>query len=285
MRTPIARSVLVVVALAVPASVAAHAAGRAPIDHPTGSTTVVIRVASGGGFVAPRTILGRLPAFTLYGDGTVIVPGAVPQISPGPAIAPLLRRHLPERQVQALLRSAQRAGLLAAGAIDYGDMGTIGVSDAPTTQLWLHAAGRRLVREAYALGIADGGTRMPPAQARARRALARFIDSLPDGLTGARDIPRGVAVYVAPFSGPAQPGARPIVWPLARDLATAGTSSQAGAGSRCISVRGSDARRLLARLRTANDQSRWIAPGRPGTAYALVARPLLPDEQDCASLT
>jgi hypothetical protein len=283
MRTLITRSLLAAAALAVPAS-AAQAARTAAIAHPTAPSAVVLQVESGGGFVAPQAMLGRLPSFTLYGDGTVIVPGAVPQISPGPAISPLLRRHLSERQVQALLRNAQRAGLLARGAISYGNMGTVGVSDAPTTTLQLHAAGRTIVRSAYALGMTAGSSRMPPAQARARRALARFIAGLPHGLAGAPYVPRRVAVYVTPSAAPAQPGSRPIVWPLASDLATAGRPSGAGSSYRCIAVRGGDTGRLLALVRTANDQSRWVSRGRSATAYALVFRPLLPDERSCASL-
>jgi hypothetical protein len=285
MRTLITRSLLVGAALVVPASAAAQAGRASPIAHPTAPAAVVLRVESGGGFVAPQATLGRLPSFTLYGDGSVLVPGAVTQISPGRAISPLLRSHLSEGQVQALLRRAQRAGLLARGAISYGTMGTVGIADAPTTTLHLNAAARRIVRSAYALGMTAGSSRMPPAQAKARRALARFIAGLPHGLAGARYVPRGVAVYVTPSSGPGQPGAKPIVWPLSSDLARAGRPSAAGSSYRCLVVRGNDATRLLARLRTANDQSRWIVRGTPATAYALVFRPLLPDERSCASLT
>jgi hypothetical protein len=49
-------------------------------------------------------------------------------------------------------------------------------------------------------------------------------------------------------------------------------------------VSGDDARALLARLRGANDRSRWVVRGRPASAYALVFRALLPDERSCASL-
>ena len=75
------------------------------------------------------------------------------------------------RRCRPLLRNARRAGLLARGPVSYGDMGTIGVADAPTTTVHLNAAGRRVVRDAYALGFAAGGSRLPPAQAAARRAL------------------------------------------------------------------------------------------------------------------
>ena len=52
--------------------------------------------------------LRAMPSFTLYGDGTVIVPGPVIQIYPGPAVTPLIRSKLSESQVQALLKRAGR---------------------------------------------------------------------------------------------------------------------------------------------------------------------------------
>ena len=187
--------------------------------------------------------------------------------------------------MQALLRAATRAGLLARGAISYGDMGTIGVADAPTTTVHLNAAGRRVVRQAYALGFAAGGGRLPPAQATARAALRRFIDGLPRGLAGGRYVPRGLAIYVAPYPQQGGVGGAAVVWPLSSDLATAGRKASIGAGYRCISVRGQDAATLLATLRHANDRSRWVVRGKPATAYALVTRPLLPDERNCGSLS
>jgi hypothetical protein len=255
------------------------------ITHPTARARVVVRVSSGGGFVAPQTNLRALPSFTLYGDGTVIVPGAIPQIYPGPAIQPLVMLRLDERQVQALLERARRAGLLAGGAIDYGNMGAVGVSDAPTTTLIVNANGRRVTRQAYALGMGSGAGRLSAKQVRARQALARFIATLPSGASGGRYVPPALAVYAARSQGPAQHGAGKVVWPLASDLATAGKPAANGLAYRCITVKGSDAKSLLARLRAANEQSQWVMRGHPDRAYQVIARPLLPDEAGCPVAT
>jgi hypothetical protein len=273
-------SVLFLAALPSAAGATATRPQRAAISHPASATKVVLRISSGGGFVTPQTNLRALPSFTLYGDGTVIVPGVIVQIYPGPAVYPLVRSKLRESQVQALLRGAVRAGLLARGAIDYG---MVGVSDMPTTTVLLNAAGRHVKREAYALG-ATGGTPLPARQARAREQLTRFIAGLPHGVSGARYAPRALAVYVAPSDGQAQPGSSHVVWPLRRNLATAGTRVPSGLNYRCISVGGADARTLLATLRKANELSRWTMRSSPGQSYQLIARPLLPDEADCASL-
>ncbi|HET6171556.1 MAG TPA: hypothetical protein VFD90_03050 [Gaiellales bacterium] len=260
---------------------ASAASGTDPIAHPTSANKVVLRVSTGGGFVAPQTNLRALPAFTLFGNGAVIVPGPVPQLFPGPAIFPLVRTKLSERQVQALLQRARRAGLLVRGPIDYGDMGAVGVSDGPTTTLIVNAGGSRVTRQAYALGIGAGHGRLTAKQVKTREALARFVAGLPRGLAGARYAPRALAVYVAAFQGSPQPGARPVVWPLTRDLATTGKPGATSAGYRCIAIGGADAKTLLATLRRANEQSQWLARAGATPTYQVIARPLLPDEVGC----
>jgi hypothetical protein len=175
--------------------------------------------------------------------------------------------------------------LLARGAIDYGDMGSVGVSDAPTTTLVVNAGGRSVMRQAYALGIGAGAGRLSARQVRARQALARFIATLPHGLAGARYTPHALAVYVPRSPGPAQPGAGRVVWPLASDLATAGKPVANGLAYRCITVRGRDVESLLTSLRSANEQSQWVMRGHPNALYQLVTRPLLPDEPGCSAAT
>jgi len=266
--------------LAVPGAATARAQ-RAAITHPTAPAKVVLRVTSGGGFVTPETNLRALPSFTLYGDGSVIVPGVIPQISPGPALYPLVRNKLNERQVQALLTRARQAGLLARRVIDYGDMGAVGVSDGPTTTLVVNANGTHVIRQAYALGMGAGGGRLSAQQLGARQALARFLARLPLKLSGARYTPHAIAVYVARSSGPAQAGAGRVTWPLKSDLASAGKPLASGLAYRCITVSGKNVKTLIARLRAANEQSQWVVRGHAGRTYQVVARPLLPDEPGC----
>jgi hypothetical protein len=253
---------------------------KTAIAHPTGPTAVVIRVRSGGGFVRPQANLRTLPSFTLYGDGSVIVPGAQIQIFPAPALAPLVRSRLGERQVQGLLRRARQAGLLAGGRIDYGGMGAVGVTDMPTTTVVINAGGRHLARSAYALQ-ADVHGPITRAQRCARRALADFVAGLPAGHERELHTPEALAVYIAPFRGEPQTGAAPVVWPLARDLATAGRPLSSGLAYRCLVVRGAAARKLIARLRTADEQSQWIARPSASRTFEVVVRPLLPGQRGC----
>lgn len=278
------RRLLLLIALVLAATLSAAPAAPGAIVHPRKATDVVVRVSSGGGFVPVQVNLRALPSFTLYGDGTVVVPGVVIQVYPGPAIYPLVRSRLSEPQVQALLRRAQAAGLLTRGAIAYGDMGAVGVSDMPTTTLIINARGRHIQRSAYALGATRAAGRLSPAQVEARRALSRFIAHLPHGLAGKPFVPHAIAVYAGPFHASGQPGARGVRWPLASNLATAGTRPASAGGYRCITARGRAVKTLLATLRGANEASPWISGAGAKQRYQVIARPLLPDERDCAAL-
>ena len=72
-------------------------------------------------------------------------------------------------------------------------------------------------------------------------------------------------------------------WRLERT--TAGKPAANGLAYRCITVDGRDVKTLLARLRTANEQSQWAMRGRANRTYQLVMRPLLPDEPGCPVAT
>ena len=281
MRIALLTSIALAAVLSVGGGVASAGSQVAEIIHPTGAKRVVLRVSSGGGFVPVQYNLRAMPSFTLYGDGTVIVPGAVIQIFPGPAVLPLQRSKLDESQVQALLRRARAAGLLVPRPIDYGDMGDVGISDAPTTTVIVNAAGRSVKRQAYALGIGAQAGRLSPAQVKARKALASFVAKLPQGAAGKQYTPHAIAVYVGPYRGQAQPGAKRVVWPLASNLATAGKRVSSGLEYRCILVGGANVKTLTATLRKANEQSRWAARSGAKASYQVIARPLLPDERRC----
>ena len=256
--------------------------GPIGIDHPSGPTDVVLRVTVGGGFVQPSYTLRSVPQYTLYGDGTVITPGAVPAIYPGPAVAPLTATRLDKDHVPALLRAARDGGLLGAGTIDYGDMGTIGVADAPTTTVLIAADGHTSSRSAYALSEATaGGSGLSATQSAARAALSAFVASLaaPDGATPY--VPAALAVYVGQYQGVASAAGAPLVWPLASNLATAGTKLASGLDYRCIPVTGADVASLLPVLRGATEESQWVAAASSNATFGLVVRALLPDEQPC----
>ncbi len=149
------------------------------ISHPTDADQVLLKVSYEGGFVAPSTLATRLPTFALYGDGTILVPGAEDAIYPGPALPSIEARTVSEAGIQAILRAAIDAGLEHDG--DYGDMGQMGVADAATTVFVLQADGKTHRVSAYALGME--GPQQPgqsDAMWRMRRALQHLVQQLGD---------------------------------------------------------------------------------------------------------
>src|SRR5437762_3661083 len=63
-----------------PSALPSPSFGSTDIEHPTGSTDLVLRWQESGGFVAPGFLATQGPGFSLYGDGTTIFrdPAATP---------------------------------------------------------------------------------------------------------------------------------------------------------------------------------------------------------------
>ncbi len=127
--------------------------GDGGIEHPTGSDQLVLRVEYQGGFVPYEYMLKRVPSWSLYGDGTVIVEGPVIEIYPGPALPNLLAFTLTEEAVQAILEAAQDAGLMDGDAT----YGYPCIADAADTVFTVNADGTTSVVSAYALELSDLG--------------------------------------------------------------------------------------------------------------------------------
>jgi len=244
-------------------------------------STVVLRVSTGGGFVPLEFNLRAVPEFSLYGDGTVIVPGAVPAIYPGPAIYPLHSFTLSQDRMQALIEAARQSGLLDGPGGDYGDMGSIGITDMPTTTVLLNVDGKQVVHDAYALFADSGANHLTPAQSAARKTLAKFLSELPQDEGAAPYTPAALAVHVAPYRGQPELEQQPAVWPLGGSLANDGTPVSHGLEYRCIVVDGADVQPLLTALEGANEETPWLAQAGGSREFRLVVRPVLPGEHAC----
>ena len=130
--------------------------GPNEIEHPTGSTDVVLRIEQGGGFVPFGFLFTQSPSFTLYGDGTVIFkPVDNRQGDPfgGQAMLPWLVGHMTEADIQTLLNYALTTGRLANARANYDNPN---VADAGSTIFNINAGGIDKVVSIYALGIDDG---------------------------------------------------------------------------------------------------------------------------------
>jgi hypothetical protein len=256
------------------------------IDHPTGANDLVLRVATGGGFVPIQYNLKAVPGVSIYGDGRMIVDGPVMEIYPGPALPNLQVTRLSEDAIQAILAEARAAGLLGPDA-SYDEMC---VSDMPTTTFTVNADGATHTVSAYALGFGDGTTGETGQcgqEAAARQLLTAFSTKLtdlaswlPQGSLGAEEpyLPSEMRVYVTAYQGDPQLEQTPIEWPLEGELGRFGARDVNLSEYRCGVISGDDLAAVLPLAQQANELTPWTSAG---TDHSLVLRPLLPDEHGC----
>jgi hypothetical protein len=260
------------------------------IPHPTGPDDLVLRVDLVGGFVPPNLLFSRVPSFSLYGDGRVIVEGAHTEIYPQPALLALLVQRVTPEGVQRLLELARDAGLLGPDA----SYTTMHVSDMPTTVFTVNADGSRHVVQVYGLGVDTSGAGMSDSERAARKALSAFLGKLGDlratlGSDQVRDAgeytPTALRLLVTDGRPATDPGLQEpeVAWPLDSPLASFGKPLEPGATrsvSRCGVVRGDDLDRLLPAVREATEISPWTSAG---ATFGITFRPLLPDEDGCVA--
>jgi hypothetical protein len=276
---------LILSACSVAGSSPSGSSGPAGIAYPTGSADLVLRLRYVGGFVAPAAHLVDLPVVSVYGDGTVIVPGPQIAIFPGPALPSLQRATITPAGMQILLGAARDAGLLGPDA--HYDLG--GIMDASSAEFTVNADGRVHTVSAYALMESSGSPQGPDAAvAEARAKLARFqaqlgsLEGLLGGELGSWSAYEADSVQLLVSAGAPDNqglGQQPIAWPLSTPLATFGEAlPDLLQGQRCGVVAGEDVALLMPSLRKGNALTPWTEDG---TAYGMIVRPLLPGEEGC----
>ena len=260
------------------------------ISYPTGAEDLVVRFRYVGGFAPPSAHLLDMPVVSVYGDGTVIVPGPQLMIYPGPALPNLQRATITPAGMQILLAAARDAGLLGPDA--HYDLG--GIMDASTAEFTLIAEGRVHTVSAYALMESGGrepempGTNDPAvADARARLSLFRgqlgSLEALLDAEIGPWTPFEPESVQLLVTAGAPDDGQglvqQPIAWPLDADLATFGDPLPVlMEGQRCGVVAGADLDTLWPLLGEANALTPWTDGD---AAFGIAVRPLLPSETGC----
>jgi hypothetical protein len=261
------------------------ASGTTGIEHPTDANDLILGVAYEGGFVAYEYTLGTTPFWSLFGDGTLIVPGPQIEIYPGPALPNLTATPVSEDGIQAILQTAEDAGLMD-GDKNYGDMC---IADAANTVFTTTANGSTSVVSAYALDVGEPtGTCVGGNEAGPRAKLAAFQAKLTDlrswlpaGSLGTERPydPTEMRVYVLPYQGDPELPQEPIAWPLEGSLDSFGEPiDKAPSDTRCGVVTGDNLTTLLEATKDANALTPWTSGG---TDYHLIFRPLLPDEHAC----
>jgi hypothetical protein len=124
------------------------------IAHPTGADEIVLRYEDVGGFTPPEWQAGRLPYFTLYGDGRVVFQQTTAEVPPredNVVVGPPLRTALlSEDQVQELIEYALTDGGLAIARTDYQNPM---IADVPTAVFTINAANDSKTVSVVGLGM------------------------------------------------------------------------------------------------------------------------------------
>jgi hypothetical protein len=260
------------------------------IAHP-GGDAVVLRLDHAGGLVMPQFNLINLPAFSMLGDGRVIVPGAQIEIFPGPALPAVNVRRLNEAGVQAVLAAVAETGQFARSAEWVGAQNF--VADASTATFTMHADDRDVTVSVHGLGtfgVGEPPPNFPADELPVHRALVPLVDRLssldswipangwaePEWQSYRPEAMR-LVVRNADEDPPDDSGVpqEDKAWPVAGEAAAFGEIFFDTL--RCGVVSGDDAQAWYAALEGANQLTRWTSGGH---RYEVNVRFLLPDEPE-----
>jgi hypothetical protein len=255
------------------------------IDHSPAPDHVLVRLAFEGGFTPIEWTYTNFPIFALYGDGTLVLPGAQIEIYPGPALPAMSSRQIDEAGVQAILEESLDAIEEAPANLD--DLGFMGIADAHTTVITVSAGGVDRTIRAYALSeLTERPEGMPEEEYRARVRLQELVTRLgtletwlPEGSLGpeAAYEASGARLFVAKYRKVDLPQ-EPSPWPLESTLAAFGDAADDLGLYRCGVVEDADWTAVREAASRANQLTPWTDAG---TKFAILFRPLLPDENAC----
>ena len=216
---------------------------------------------------------------SIYGDGLVLVPAAVPDAVPGPAGYEFRSFRIDDAVIDQIVAGGMSIGLRGPER-HLAEKGPDFVADGGATVVTLVADGQRHVTTADALFDTTDDT-------RERQLLAEFLERLHglDGGMGQGHESDSYRVFVAapdPGFGTDLEGGPPATWPFDEPLATWGEPIPADGltvDARCRVLRGDELADALPFLRSATAST--IVIDEAGTEAIVAYRPLLPDETGC----
>lgn len=283
---PAAASLVLFLALAACADAPVGPGAGDGIDHSTARNDVLVRLAFEGGFTPLEWTYTNFPFFALYGDGTLVLPGAQIELYPGPALPAISSRRIDGSGIQAILEEVLDAVEEVPANLD--DLGFMGVADAHTTVITVSAGGVDRTIRAYALAeLIERPEGMPEREYQARVRLGGLVTKLgtletwlPTGSVGPEVGYEASAarVFVGTYRTVDDLAQEPIVWPLADELDRFGDLVNGNDSHRCGVVEGADWTALHEAASRANELSPWTDAG---TKFSILFRPLLPDETGC----
>jgi hypothetical protein len=281
---PAAASILLILLMSCADAPADPGAGSG-IDHSTDGHDVLVRVAFEGGFVPLEWTYRSLPSFSLYGDGTLVLPGAQIELYPGPALPAIATRTMTEEGIQTTLEEA--LGSIRGVPDEMLDMGSVGLADVPTTVITIRAGDVDRTIKVYGLSeLTERPQHMSAEEFQARGQLQQLVTKLeglatwlPDGSLGTETSYEGsgARLFVSEYRKGDLPQ-EPITWPLQEDLDRFGDVVIGSETYRCGIVEGTEWTTLREAASQANELTPWTESG---TRFSILFRPLLPDERGC----
>lgn len=281
---PFAASILLILLMSCADAPADPGAGSG-IDHSTDGHDVLVRVAFEGGFVPLEWTYRSLPSFSLYGDGTLVMPGAQIELYPGPALPSISTRPVTEEGIQTTLEEA--LGSIQDVPDEMLDMGSVGLADVPTTVITIRAGDVDRTIKVYGLSeLTERPQHMSAEEFQARGQLQQLVTKLeglatwlPDGSLGTETSYEGsgARLFVSEYRKGDLPQ-EPITWPLQGDLHRFGDGAIGSETYRCGIVEGTEWTTLREAASQANELTPW---SESGARFSILFRPLLPDERGC----
>jgi hypothetical protein len=259
--------------------------GNGGIDHATAPDHILVQLSFEGGYVPVEWTYTTVPFYSLYGDGTLILPGAQIEIYPGPALPAMSSRQVDEAGIQAILGEA----IATAEDIptDLDDLGYMSIADASTTVITVSAGDVDRTIRAYALSeLTERPDGMPDREYQARLRLQQLVamltgsgNWLPEGSLGPEGAYEASAarLFVGDYRPVEDLAQEPVPWPLGDSLAGFGEPAPPGR-YRCGVVHGEDWDAVHEAASRANELTPWTEAG---ARFSILFRPLLPDERGC----
>jgi hypothetical protein len=241
--------------------------------------SVLLTVRDEGGFVPPEFLVQQGPRLVLLRDGTLIAPGAMIEIFPGPLLTPYQQAQLDQETMLFVLEELDTLGFV--DIIDEtNDEAANFIADASTTVITFYNQDGPHRFGVYGLGMGGFG---PDSQFSDPRVdqLANLVTELESaGMTqaGGQYQPEAIQVLAGIPEFPVEPGFSNVRdWPL--PVSYEEMQPTTVGNWRCVTFEGDQVDSLLAEFGQANQVTTWEAGG---TEYSIAVRPLFPGEEPCA---
>ena len=231
---------------------------------------VILEISDEGGFVPVEFNLTRVPRFTVFADGTVVMPEDQQFAFPGPSLRPLVKSKLDGATLTDLLTFVDDLGLDEIDSIDLNDAPN--VADASTTVVrYFDETGEHRI-SIYALGFDSAGD---ARSAIVASMIATLETAKADAATSPYTADRLVAFAAGTEGLDSQQLRNAGPWPLGL---TPDEMSPQVAGFSCATIDGDAVVQVTDALADADAMTTWTYEG---TEFRILARPLLPHQDGC----